>query len=101
MVTIVDNIKIVTNDRRIESALQTRTRRGASGGVSVNAANATTGLPKQMSDDWIENVVQRLEKAGKKDVAAMLRNNPSKIQKYITVVNKSSQQVNVLKLGAF
>ena len=28
MVTIVDNIKIVTNDRRIESALQTRTRRG-------------------------------------------------------------------------
>lgn len=70
-------------------------------GVSVNAANATTGLPQQMSEDWILNVALRLERVGKKEVAEMLRSNTSKIQKYITVVNKSSQQVNILKMGAF
>jgi len=90
-----------TVDNPVEIIVGEAKQWGSSGGVSVNAANANTGLPQQMSDDWIINVVQRLEKAGKNDIATMLKKHQSKVQKYITVVNKSTQQVNVLKLGTF
>lgn len=74
---------------------------GSSGGVSVNAANTSTRLPQQMSDDWIENVAQRLRDSGKEDFANMLINYSDRINKIVTVVNKETDQVNLLKLGEF
>ena len=81
-------------------------------GVSVNAANATTGLPQQMSDDWIQNVADRIIDAANKTsdetlrqnkiaIADMLTLNRDKISKVVTVVNKDSKQINILKLGDY
>lgn len=71
------------------------------GGIKLSDANPNTGLPVQMSDAWIQNVAVRLRRAGKVDVAEMLINNQAKIQKYATVVDKASGQVNLLKLGNY
>lgn len=54
-----------------------------------------------MSDNWIQNVAAILKKAGKDEIADMLVLNKLKIQKVITVVNKETKKVDVLKLGKF
>jgi hypothetical protein len=59
-----------------------------------------------MSDPWIQDVATRLANTGNAtdaQVAAMLRNpsNISMIVKYLTVVNKATGDINILKLGSF
>lgn len=84
------------------------------GGVSVSPANPSTGLPVQMSDRWIDNVANRIRddasriadpvlKQQKLDIANMLLdpNNLAKIEKYLIVVNKSTGEINILKLGTY
>ena len=86
----------------------------STGGVSVNAANTTTRLPQQMSDDWIQNVAGRIRNSANQITDTALKNernkiadmltdqsNRSKISKYATVVNKDDGIVNILKLGSF
>ena len=86
----------------------------SSGGASLSPANANTGLPIQMSDNWVDNVANRIRnkankisdpilKQQKLDVANMLQDpaNLPKINKHLTVVNKSTGQINILKLGTY
>ena len=75
----------------------------SSGGIKLSDANPNTGLPVQMSDAWIQNVAGRLKQAGKGDVADMLLNPAfrNKISKYATVVDKTTGQINILKLGTY
>ncbi len=65
-----------------------------------------------MSDDWITNVAGRIRQAANKTsdeilkknkiaIADMLILNKDKISKVITVVNKESKQINILKLGNY
>ncbi len=69
------------------------------GGASVDGGNS--GLPIQMSDAWIQNVAQRLINNGKADFGNMLLNNTGLITKYLIVVNKTTGDINVLKLGSY
>jgi hypothetical protein len=76
------------------------------GGVSLNQGNLNTGLPTQMSDQWIDYVARKLRETGdpsKMAVADMLlnTNNSSKIKKYVTAINKSTGDINILNLGIF
>ncbi len=76
------------------------------GGVTLNDGNTSTGLPIQMSDSWIQHVAQKLIQTGdanKIAIGNMLQNpaNANIIQKYLTVVNKSTGDINVLKLGTY
>lgn len=75
----------------------------SSGGIKLNDANLNTGLPIQMSDAWIQNVALRLQQAGKNAVADMLLNPAfrNKISKYAIVVDKTTGQINILKLGTY
>ncbi|MCV9388650.1 hypothetical protein [Reichenbachiella ulvae] len=103
-----------TVDDPIEIVIGEAKQWGSSGGVSVNAANTSTQLPQQMSDNWIKNVAARIRDSAKKITDPVLRNerdkladmltkqsNRSKISKYVTVVNKDDGVVNILKLGSF
>ncbi len=76
---------------------------GASG-VMMNAANQSSGLPVQMSHDWIQYVAGKLRQTGNPDKIAigdMLLNNPNLIEKYVTVVNKITGDINILRLGFY
>ena len=74
------------------------------GGVSLNGANPTTGLPIQMSDQWVQHVAQKLIDTNdptKIAIGQMLQNNPSLVKKYLTVVNRKTGDINVLRLGSY
>jgi hypothetical protein len=59
-----------------------------------------------MSNQWIEYVAQKLIDTGdpnKIAIGQMIQNpaNLSKIEKYVTVVNKKTGDINILKLGTY
>ncbi|RXK86055.1 hypothetical protein [Filimonas effusa] len=70
-------------------------------GVTLAPENANTGLFAQMSDDWIQNVVERLRNAGKIEQANLIEGNHAIIEKIVITVNKSTGDINLLKLGNY
>jgi hypothetical protein len=59
-----------------------------------------------MSNQWIEYVAQKFIDTGdpnKIAIGQMIQNpaNLSKIEKYVTVVNKKTGDINILKLGTY
>jgi len=77
-------------------------------GIQLNKAKESTELPPQMSDDWIENVADRMIKKGIKNgdedlvkLGNMLKNNSDKIQKSVTTVNPKTGEINILKLDNY
>ncbi len=57
-----------------------------------------------MSDPWIQYVAGELIATGIPDKIAignMLINNVPLIKKYLTVVNKTTGDINILKLGSY
>lgn len=70
-------------------------------GANLGQPNANTGLPSQMSDEWVRYVAEKLEKAGKTDIADMILDNPGLIKKYVSAVDKVEGEINFLKLGNY
>ena len=81
------------------------------GGVKLSAENTVTGLPSQMSNDWIRDVADRLARTNdpaKMAIAKMLENqiklgNASIIQKFVIAVDKTNNTtpIYILKLGKY
>jgi hypothetical protein len=77
------------------------------GGVSLNQGNLNTGLPTQMSIDWVRYVAEKLKQTGIPEKVAigdmlLLHTTPNGIVKRnITVVNKQTGDINILNLGIY
>jgi hypothetical protein len=75
-------------------------------GVTLSGPNGITGLPSQMSDEWIQYVANKLinnpltEQLGNK-INQLLQYDRSKIIKYVSAVDKSKAELNFLKLGNY
>jgi len=77
----------------------------SSGSASLSGPNGNTGLPSQMSDDWINYVAtDKLDGLGglKQQTADAIISAPNgSIDKYVAAVNKTTGEINFLKLGTF
>jgi hypothetical protein len=76
----------------------------SNGSASLNGANASTGLPVQMTESWIRYIADnKLDGLGglKEATAKAIQNSaPGFIQKYVVAVDKTTGQINFLKLGS-
>ncbi len=77
----------------------------ATGSATLGSPNPSTGLPSQMSDAWIQYVAeQKLMNLGgdKTKLANTIINSPPNfVQKYVSVVDKSTGEINFLKLANY
>lgn len=69
-----------------------------SAGVQLNPADVNTGLPAQMTNAWIQDVTGRLRNAGKTAIADLIDYNMNIVHKTVVTVNKSTGDINILKL---
>jgi hypothetical protein len=70
-------------------------------GMTLNPPSPATGLPAQMSEDWINDVSQNLRNAGKLEISDMVDNYPNLIIKYVSAVDKVLGEINFLKLDKY
>lgn len=77
----------------------------SAGTVSLNASNQATGLPSQMSDDWIEDVIGRMvEEGGDLETQAntiLTAYNSGNLKKVVTAVDKNTGEIVIVKLANF
>ncbi len=77
----------------------------SSGSASLSGPNTNTGLPSQMSDNWINYVAtDKLDGLGglKQQTAdAIISASNGSIQKYVAVVDKTTGEINFIKLANF
>lgn len=70
-------------------------------GIKLNPANLTTGLPAQMTDDWIAHAVNRLDKNGDAYKALQklydVDNKVYTVQKAVIGVNSKDVKLVMLK----
>jgi hypothetical protein len=74
------------------------------GGVKLNTPSNSTPLPAQMSDEWIDYVAGKLKNLGgdkTKLSNTILAAPPGTIKKYVSAVDKSTGEINFLKLGNY
>ena len=75
------------------------------GSATLNSASNTTALPVQMRDSWIDYIANEklLKQTGlqKQTGEAIISFGSNNIQKYVVAVDKSTGQINFLKLGSF
>ncbi|NCI48223.1 hypothetical protein [Sediminibacterium soli] len=76
---------------------------GNAGNIKLNAANTQTLLKPQMSDKWIEDVIDRMKSQGGnlEALSDLLKANESKIVKTVTGVDRSMQEIVILKLAKY
>lgn len=72
--------------------------RQPSGGVDLSSGNSSSGLPPQMSKEWINNVISRMRNEGNDELADLLEDNESLIQKQVFAVDKESGEIHIGKL---
>ena len=76
-----------------------------SGSISLSPANTATGLPRQMTDEWIDNVIERMLQPNTsqqiKDLAQVIKNakNQGKVTKVITGIDKVNNQILVFPIN--
>lgn len=72
------------------------------GAISLSPAS-TTGLPRQMSDNWITNVTQRMinlnTSQNVKDLANLINDNLDKITKVVTGIDKTEGKILVFPIN--
>lgn len=76
----------------------------ANGSVKLNDPNPSTLLPVQMTEDWLDYIAKNkltdvnntLQQNTKN---AILNADPGFIQKYVVAIDKSTGEINFLKLG--
>ncbi|WP_131458260.1 hypothetical protein [Jiulongibacter sediminis] len=69
--------------------------------MKLNNPNPPTGLPAQMSDGWIDYVAGRLNDEGKTSVSNMIILNKNKLTKYVSAIDRTKGELNILKLGNY
>ncbi len=75
----------------------------AAGNIKLSPKNPNTSLPAQMSDDWIDNIILKLQAQGGslEDLSIILNANKNKITKTVTAVDKATKEIVVLKLSKY
>jgi len=77
----------------------------SNGGITLRGENKSSGLPAQMSDDWIENVARRMQEPKNtivtKNLKSIISRNKGKITKIIIAVDKSTGEINILRLEKY
>lgn len=79
-------------------------------GVKVNRANKTSGLPQQMTSEWVQNVANRMETTGiskgnpqqvklGKLINRMVDNHRHKIIPSVTAINTDTAEILVQKIN--
>jgi hypothetical protein len=71
------------------------------GSVSLGT---TASKGTQMSDDWIRGTIDQMRTSGDanlQSIGNMLRNNFSKIERFVTTVDKGNKQIVIIKLNPF
>lgn len=71
------------------------------GSVSLGT---TASKGTQMSDEWIRGTIDQMRTSGDanlQSIGNMLRNNFSKIERFVTTVDKGNKQVVIIKLNPF
>lgn len=73
--------------------------RQPSGGVDLSSGNSSSGLPPQMSDEWIADVILRLRQEGNNELADLLDANLDLIEKQVFAVDKHTGEIHIGKLN--
>jgi len=75
------------------------------GGVALNPNYDPTGLPAQMSDEWVQYIAdKKLMKLGgdRTKLANAIINSPAgTVKKYVAAVDKIQGEINFLRLGNY
>lgn len=71
-------------------------------GIALSPAS-TTGLPRQMTDNWITNVTQRMidlnTPQNVKDLASLINDNLDKVTKVVTGIDKTKGEILVFPIN--
>jgi hypothetical protein len=75
-------------------------------GVTLNPPSGNTPLPAQMSDEWIQYVADKLSKNTNTEVLGdkileIMNFDRNRISKYVSAINKTTGEINFLKLGQY
>ena len=77
----------------------------SSGTIQLNPGNISTGLPIQMTNQWIDNVIARMKQSNASEnaqnLAVVIENakNQGKVTKVVTGIDKTNNQVLVFTIN--
>ncbi|NCI45014.1 hypothetical protein [Sediminibacterium soli] len=76
---------------------------GNAGNIKLNARNTQTQLDPQMSDKWVNDLLLKMELQGGnlKILSDVLAANKDKILKTVTAVDRSMQEIVILRLAKY
>lgn len=73
------------------------------GSIALSSANTATGLPRQMTNDWIDNVIGRMLQPNTsqsvKNLANLIKTNDDKITKVVTGIDKTKGEILVFPIN--
>jgi hypothetical protein len=77
----------------------------SSGSSTLSGPNSNTGLPSQMSDNWINYVANKLKNTSNVELAFKIEElqltNTGFIKKYVAAIDKAKGELNFLKLDNY
>jgi hypothetical protein len=98
-----DNVVFLPNgDVIINEAKQMATN----GSIKLNPRNPDTGLPSQMSDGWVRDVIDRMRRTNDQNLIAAANQietaaNAGRLQKVVTAVDRTTGEVVITALNNF
>jgi hypothetical protein len=93
----IDGIFIYTSLANPEKILIIESKQMSKyGTISLGKENLDTGLPPQMTVEWIEQTAKKL---ANKDLGDVLLNKINDIERYVTAVNKKTGEFTIIKLS--
>jgi hypothetical protein len=98
---IISESKQLKQGKLVEFDEIAKTNYDEASGLVLNSPNKATGLPAQMSDEWIRFVIDKLRDSGKREIADMISNNRNILSKYINTIDKSDGNIVVIKLANY
>jgi hypothetical protein len=73
------------------------------GAIALSSANTATGLPRQMTNDWIDNVIERMLQPNTsqsvKNLANLIKANDDKITKVVTGIDKTKGEILIFPIN--
>jgi len=83
----------------IEDIIINETKQVNNGAIQLTP-ESSTGLPQQMSDRWIDNVILRMkDQSTLENLASIIEVNKSKVTKVVTGIDKTKNEIVILNLG--
>ena len=77
------------------------------GVIILNKENLNTDLPAQMTDEWIKNVLNRMDNSDSESISILhealidFLNQGGKISKVVTAIDKKTGEFNIINLGIY